>query len=255
MGSNFKTYIFTSTITLVSALLLSFSYSGLKDRVEKNIAFDIKRNIVKSSGYDISTMSKDQILDNYNANITEIILNLDNTQVNSVKWSDLILVEDKMTGLSNYINKAYKARFNKNPNDSTIDRYLPLFYHGEKKTYIIPISGKGLWSTLFGFIAIAEDGNTLRGITFYKHKETPGLGGEVDKEWFQENFIGKKIFKDNELVSVRVIKGSIDLLPSSEKDYAVDGITGATITSNGLSSFLERDLFRYEPFLRSLHVK
>ena len=115
----------------------------------------------------------------------------------------------------------------------------------------MPISGKGLWSTLFGFLALNEDKNTVKGITFYKHKETPGLGGEVDKAWFQDNFIGKKIFNSkNELVSIQVPKGAASALSKDKQIHAVDGITGATVTSKGLSNFLLRDLNRYEEFLR-----
>lgn len=249
MGSDIRTYIFTSTITLVSALLLSFSYSGLKEKVKMNVDFDVKRNIVKSAGYDISKMSKEQILDNYNNNITEIILDINNNKLDNVRWGELAIIEDKVSGLSNYIEKNNKIAFNKDSSDPSINKYLPIFYHNEKETYIIPISGKGLWSTLFGFISISDDGDTVKGITFYKHKETPGLGGEVDKKWFQENFVNKKIFKNGKLVSVKVVK------LVQEEMHEVDGITGATITSKGVSDFLMRDLLRYEIFLRGLHGK
>ena len=236
-------------LTLVSGLLLSYSYSSLKERTKENIAFDIKRNIIKSAGYNIKNMTKDGILKEYNY-IDEIILDLENNKSN-VEWDSLITVEDKKNGLSHYINKSDKIAFNKNSSDPSIDKYLPLFYHTNKKVYILPISGKGLWSTLFGFISIADDGNTVKGITFYKHKETPGLGGEVDKLYFQERFIEKKIFNNNNLVSIEVVK----VVKDSKQEHSVDGITGATITSRGLSNFLMRDLLRYEPFLRTLHVK
>ena len=108
-----------------------------------------------------------------------------------------------------------------------------------------------MWSTLFGFLALDEDKNRVKGITFYKHKETPGLGGEVDKKWFQNNFVDKKIFDANgNLVSVEVLKGTASVLPIDQQIHAVDGITGATMTSKGLSNFLLRDLNRYEKFLR-----
>ena len=117
------------------------------------------------------------------------------------------------------------------------------------KGYAIPISGKGLWSTLYGFFAIEPDGITAKGITFYAHKETPGLGGEVDKAWFQNNFIGKKFINDQgELIGIKVVKGKAD--PAS--DYEVDGISGATITSKGLESFLADDLKKYESFLKNV---
>ena len=109
--------------------------------------------------------------------------------------------------------------------------------------YSIPISGKGLWGTMFGYFSIESDGATAKGITFYAHKETPGLGGEEDKAWFQNNFIGKKFINEKgDLIGIKVVKGKAD--PSS--DYEVDGISGATITSKGLESFLVEDLKKYE---------
>ena len=258
MGSNFKTYIFMGVVTLISSLLLSYSYSSLKKLTKENIEFDIKRNIIKSVGYSITTMSKDDINANYDANITEMILDKNNKMLSGILWSDLVAVEDRKNGLTYFVNKVDKINFNMIENkdtDTSIKSYLPIFFHSDKQVFVIPISGKGLWSTLFGFISIGKDGNTVNGIAFYKHKETPGLGGEVDKKWFQNNFIGKKIFKDDRLVSVKVIKGTTDALSATEQNHAVDGITGATITSKGLSAFLLRDLARYENFLRNPHVK
>ena len=259
MENNIKTYLFMAAITLVSSLLLSYSYSALKDRTDKNIQFDIKRNIVKSAGYDTQIMDKSEIINNYDKNITEILLDQGGGRTSdSVVWKDLIGVEDRKSGITYFIKKDKKISFNSIENkemDKTIKKYLPIFFHQDKDVFVIPISGKGLWSTLFGFIAIGNDGNTVKGITFYKHKETPGLGGEVDKKWFQKNFVNKEIFRDNKLVSVEVLKGTIDVLSDDDKMYAVDGITGATITSKGLSNFLLRDLLRYEEFLRSCHGK
>ena len=245
-------------ITLISSLLLSYSYSSLKKLTNENIQFDIKRNIIKSAGYDIDTMGRDDINANYDQHITEMILDKNNNILTGVLWSDLVGVEDKKNGLTYFVNKTDKIKFNMVENkdtDTSIKSYLPIFFHNKKQVFIIPISGKGLWSTLFGFISMGNDRNTVKGITFYKHKETPGLGGEVDKKWFQNNFIDKKIFKNNELVSVKVIKGSVATLPDADKNHAVDGITGATITSKGVSNFLFRDLARYENFLRNSHVK
>ena len=258
MGSNLKTYIFMGVITLISSLLLSYSYSSLKKLTEENIEFDIKRNIIKSAGYDIGNMSKDDINGNYDANITEIILDENNNLRKDVSWNDLIGVEDKKNGLTYFVEKIDKIKFNLIENkdsETSIEKFLPVFFHSGNEVFIIPISGKGLWSTLFGFIAIGKDGNTVKGITFYKHKETPGLGGEIDKKWFQKNFINKEIFKNNNLVSIEVIKGKVAALPESKWPHSVDGITGATMTSQGLSDFLLRDLRRYENFLRNTDVK
>ena len=198
-------------ITLISSILLSYTYSALKERSDHNVRFDKQRNIIKSTGIDIQLLSEEDIINNYTQNITEIILDENCNRVEDVAWSSLMLFEDKKSGISFFINKKDKIKFNAIEDkefDKSVTKYLPLFYHSLKNVYIFPISGKGLWSTLFGFLALDSDKNTVKGITFYKHKETPGLGGEVDKEWFQRNFIGKKIFNsDDNLVSVEVLKG------------------------------------------------
>ena len=124
---------------------------------------------------------------------------------------------------------------------------MPIYISSNPSSLIIPISGKGLWSTLYGYIALEKDFNTVKGITFYQHGETPGLGGEVDKLWFQKNFIGKKIYDVNDkFVSVEVVKGKVsDIYSGNKVNHAVDGISGATITSRGVSNFIKSDLGRY----------
>jgi Na+-transporting NADH:ubiquinone oxidoreductase subunit C len=113
--------------------------------------------------------------------------------------------------------------------------------------YILPISGKGLWSTINGFLALNPDLNTIKGITFYEHGETPGLGGEIEKEWFTSQFIGKKIFDSNKkLISVEINKGKV----SEINDHEVNGVSGATLTTKGVNDFLLKDLKNYEQFLK-----
>ena len=109
-----------------------------------------------------------------------------------------------------------------------------------------------MWSTLYGYIALEKDFNTVKGITFYQHGETPGLGGEVDKLWFQENFIGKKIYDVNDkFVSIEVVKGKVsDIYSGNKANHAVDGISGATITSRGVSDFIKSDLSRYVNYFK-----
>ena len=102
---------------------------------------------------------------------------------------------------------------------------------------ILPIRGYGLWGTLYGYIALAGDFNTVEGLEFYDHKETPGLGGEVDNPTWKKKWIGKKIY-DNNNVSLEVIKGSVN----SQDDmsiYKVDGLSGATITSRGVTNMIK----------------
>jgi len=137
--------------------------------------------------------------------------------------------------------------------ESTSPIYLKI-QNEQLVSYAVPISGYGLWSTLYGFFALEADGNTVAGITFYEHGETPGLGAECEKPWFQNNFVGKQISnKDNEFVSISIAKSAVPAdTPPEKKRRMVDGISGATITSKGIETFIKKDLERYEPFSKRL---
>ena len=101
---------------------------------------------------------------------------------------------------------------------------------------ILPIRGYGLWGTLYGYISIEDDFNTVSGIEFYDHKETPGLGAEVDNPKWKAQWKGKKIYKDNK-VNLAVIKGKVEA-GDSESTYKIDGLSGATITSRGVTNMV-----------------
>jgi Na+-transporting NADH:ubiquinone oxidoreductase subunit C len=109
---------------------------------------------------------------------------------------------------------------------------------GELSLIVLPIEGKGLWSTLYGFIAIdAKDFNTIRGITFYKHGETPGLGGEVDNPLWKSKWPDRKAFGKDGKPAIRVIKGAAP--PAKEAPHKIDGLAGATITANGVTHLVQ----------------
>lgn len=114
--------------------------------------------------------------------------------------------------------------------------YLLKNQNNQLEKIILPIRGYGLWGILFGYIAIDSDFNTVRGLEFYAHKETPGLGAEVDNPKWKALWDGKKIYK-NEQIQLKVIKGKVD--PSNIlAEYQVDGLSGATLTSRGVTNMI-----------------
>ena len=116
-------------------------------------------------------------------------------------------------------------------------RYAPVYVvrDGERiETIIVPVHGYGLWSTMYGFLALAGDATTVKGITFYEDGETPGLGGEINNPRWQGRWEGKKVYDESGQERLRVIKGTPDS-GSPEAQYQVDGISGATLTANGVS--------------------
>ncbi|PCI34955.1 MAG: NADH:ubiquinone reductase (Na(+)-transporting) subunit C [Elusimicrobia bacterium] len=140
---------------------------------------------------------------------------------------------------------------------SVTDAKLDLYVRsddGQPAAYAFPIKGKGLWSTLYGFLALEPDGDTIKGISFYKHGETPGLGAEIEKEWFKNNFVGKKcIADDGSLASITLVKGKVkDVIAPLLQKHFVDGISGATVTSRGVTALLRSGLEQYAPFFKTL---
>ena len=115
---------------------------------------------------------------------------------------------------------------------------------------VLPIYGKGLWGTLWGYLAIKSDLETVQGITFFEHKETPGLGGEVDNPRWKSQWDGRKLFDENGAPASQVFKGPAP----SDNPYAVDGLSGATITSRGVTNLIRYWVSDdgYGPFLGKL---
>ncbi|MDO4573612.1 MAG: Na(+)-translocating NADH-quinone reductase subunit C [Planctomycetia bacterium] len=121
--------------------------------------------------------------------------------------------------------------------------YVALDANGKTGRIVLPIVGKGLWSILYGFLALDADANTIGSLIFYDHGETAGLGGEIENPNWQKGWVGKKAFK-GDVPAVRVVKG-----PGMD-EYSVDGISGATLTDNGVNHTVHYWLKQYQPFLK-----
>lgn len=226
-------FLFAIVICVVCSLALSLVSEGLRPQKERNVAMDIKKNILKAVGLrePLSADSTvDIILSTYDEKITEIVIDTNGETVEGKTATDTL--EDES------LHAMY------------------IYKEGQQVlAYAFPIIGKGLWSTLYGYFALEADAVTVRGITFYKHGETPGLGAEIEKDWFQENFKGKKIWdiKANELTPTKVIKGKVaDKYSGEDAQYYVDGISGATMTSKGVTEMVDRWLNAYEPFFSKI---
>lgn len=236
MHKNSYVFMFAAGVTIVCSLLLASAANLLKDRQQENIKLDMQKNILVSAGLisEDKIYTRTDILGLYDKNIASMVINKSGEKAEGKTVDQL------------------------NPKEDT--DLLPLYYSqedGELMSYILPISGKGLWSTIYGYIALEPDVNTVKGITFYQHGETPGLGAEIVQDWFRNNYIGKKIYSpEGELVSITVIKGKVEsTVPDSEKYRYVDGISGSTLTGNGLNKFLKADLIKYEPFFNTIRSK
>jgi Na+-transporting NADH:ubiquinone oxidoreductase subunit C len=232
MHSNRYTLLFVFIITVVLGTLLSFTKENLKDKQENNLRADVNKTILRSLDFleeEENPWSNEKVEEIFNNSIMALCVDLEGNKIDNVVLEEIDIERDV--------------------------KRLPVYLkvvEGELQGIALPVAGKGLWSTLFGYIALGPDLDTVLGIQFYKHGETPGLGGEVEKEWFTNNFVGKKIRNvDGEIIGIKVLKGKVDY---SKEDaiHQVDGISGATVTSNGVTVFLKDDLKRYEPYLNKI---
>jgi Na+-transporting NADH:ubiquinone oxidoreductase subunit C len=131
--------------------------------------------------------------------------------------------------------------------------YYPLFVSIKdgKTYYIIPMLGSGLWGPVWGNIALEDDFRTIIGVNFGHQGETPGLGAEISTSIFSDQFIGKTIFdEDYNFKSIKIVKGGIGTMPSSEQIHGVDAIAGGTITSNGVGDMIQDCLENYVPYIK-----
>ncbi len=232
MHTNAYTFRFAAIVTIICSILLAGAATILKPRQSDNIKLDKKTNILASVNIRPEAgqkFSRDEVFDLYEKNISEVVLNMDGEIVTDLKAEDL---DPK-----------------KQP------QLMPLYIKmrdGQADAVVIPVSGKGLWSTIYGYLALDTAYTTVIGITFYSHGETPGLGGEIEKAWFTSNFSGKKIRNEKgELVSIEIVKGKVAEKVTPEEAYHyVDGISGATLTGRGVNNFLLKNLRKYEPYFR-----
>ncbi len=247
-------FVFIGIIALSAALLLSLFSEFTRDVVKNNKELDKKKNILLARYFAEAKNPDDPVIVKlsdpeelqkiYDSEIQELLfLEQDGSLVTDAgDFSKLVWKENKKDGSMFYFFKG----------SNSDKRYLPLFkVKSEQGGFVVPISGKGLWSTIKGFIYIVpEEGSgkfSVNGISFYEHGETPGLGGEIDVYDVKARYLNKKIDIDTNKIP-RMLKA-----PSSaeeEKEYELDYISGATITSDGLNDFIESHILeRYKTIL------
>ena len=229
---------FAAIVCVTCSLLLSGTAAVLKKRQEYNIELDRKLNVLKAFGVEVVNakgkriVSADEVEAYFADHISERILDRDTGTVLEGATSNELTSDDLK----------YKTK-------------LPLYLwseDGQITKYAFPISGYGLWSTLYGYMALEGDLATIIGVTFYKHGETPGLGGEASAPWFQNQFSGKKVWGDDGLLPFEVVKGGVDARYPDGCSHCVDGISAATITSNGIQDFIREDLTYYEAYFKTI---
>lgn len=217
-------------VALVASVLVSSAAVFLKPIQEYNKALEKKKNVLIAAGLYKKGVNIDDEFKKVQPVVIDLTTGKETKNINPAKYDMKTALKDPSTTIQLAPDKDI-AKIKAIPKYSIV--YM-MKQNGKLKKIILPIYGKGLWSTMYAFIALDADLNTIKGLTFYEHGETPGLGGEIDNPKWKSLWVNKKAYKDNE-IAIKVIKGSVD---NSRKEaiYQVDGLSGATLTSVGVSN-------------------
>ncbi len=244
MHSTRYIYTFVLVMTVVVAVILAGMNTFLKEIHQKNEAIFNKRAVLKAViPAEVDAMSDEEIIAFFSKNVTQQVFNMEGKEFFPADVKDARNFKDKKGQAEDLDLKKEKKKDEK-------DRLHPLYTYVDKNgktNYITAVRGSGLWDEIWGYIALAEDKSTIVGTSFDHQGETPGLGAEIkDNPTFPTSFNGKKILdKDGNFVSINVKKGGAD----KDNPHAVDGISGATVTCDGVTEMLERGLQYYAPAL------
>ena len=233
MHSNQYTLFYAAALSIVTAVVLAVASQGLKPLQDSNIALDTRSNILRAVRLEYT--DPDKINETYETKIQELVVNT----AGEVEEEKPVQID-----LKNQINLKPE------------ERKLPLYIYADesdKKHYIIPLRGTGLWGPIWGYISLEDDFNTVYGATFDHKSETPGLGAEISEMPFQKQFEGKKIMEGDKFVSVNVWKTTFKSPLGAE--HRVDGISGGTITSDGTSEMLKNCVAPYVSYFGKIENK
>jgi Na+-transporting NADH:ubiquinone oxidoreductase subunit C len=230
------TILFATAVCIVCAIVVSSAAVSLKERQDLNAALEKQRNVLQAAGFiaagqKVDAAEVEELFKQIEMHVIDLETGEDVPDIDPRTFDQLKASKDPQQSVVAPSNSAGVKRV---PNHALV--YEVFDDSGALDMVVLPIEGYGLWSTLYGFIALESDLSTVRGITFYQHGETPGLGGEVDNPNWKKKWVGRQVFDDSGDVELTVIKGQAG--PPSEDPYEVDGLSGATITSRGVSNLV-----------------
>lgn len=241
---NSYTIIFAIVMVLVVGSLLAGVAQSLRERISENERFEKQQNILYAMGVDNNQGSGDvAFVPAYE--VAEAFETYIKTQL-VVQGTEI--TEDHDAYLIDVKQEASKAK-----SDPNYQRRLPLFV-GEKdgKTiYIIPMRGNGLWDAIWGFMAI-DDEMKVEGVFFDHAGETPGLGANIKERYFMDPFKGEELMDGNHYRGVTVAKGNNDPRNDRKDDHKVDALAGSTITGDGVTAMIKKDVAMYIPHIQKL---
>ena len=252
-SNNTKTISVALTLCLVCSVLVSAAAVGLKPMQIENAQLDRNKNILVAAGmFDPASDTNQDVAERFKDFEVEIVdLNkgtyLDDAALTTVGIADRNTYDasqaTKNKALSEDLGDNDPASIGRKPKYAKV--YVKNDDAGNPEMVVLPIQGYGLWGTIYGFLTLESDMNTIKGISFYEHKETPGLGARIEEPKWRAMWSGIHSYDENGKVATGVTKAG------NPKDNWIDGISGATLTSRGVSNMIQFWLGEqgYKPYL------
>lgn len=247
------TFIVIICFCLVCSVLVSSAVVALNPYKAAAVANDRQINILKVSGFDVQGSVADTYKKHIEAHLVDVQNGVLADEGKSAEEIDAFDFKSLSKKPESSVAIPASDDFAK---IKTISKFMPVYFskddQGNVVRVIVPFYGQALWSTVYGYVAVdPKDGNTIKGVTFYEHGETPGLGGEIENPRWQALWVDKKINDQTGAYKFRVTKH-----PDHEgagKDFDIDALSGATLTSAGVDGFSHFWLGKaYQPFLQNL---
>jgi Na+-transporting NADH:ubiquinone oxidoreductase subunit C len=246
---------FATAVCLVCSIVVSTAAVALRDRQARNKMLDRQTQVLVVAGVleEGQSASAEEIETLFEDNIDTRVVDLStgdyDDSVDAATYDQRKASKDPASSSEAPANNAGITRV---PSKALVYRRIE---DEQVQSLILPIEGKGLWSTLYGFIALKPDTTTIQGITFYEHGETPGLGGEVDNPSWKALWVGRRAYDENWQPAIEVVKGTAG--PPSDDPYRVDGLSGSTLTSRGVTNLVRFWLSEsgFDPYLERIRAQ
>ncbi len=233
------TFLFMAAVCVACALLVAMSAVGLHEKQETNARLYRQKNVLLAAGLvkPGADLPDRELLKIFDQNIEIRLVDLATGEllpkgkVDEASYDQRHARADPATSRAAPPNAAQISRL---PNHAAV--YFVKGKGGTIEQVVLPVEGVAMWGTVYGFIALDRDGNTVRGLTFYDQKETPGLGGEISNPKWQALWVGRKAYDASWEPRLTVLKGHFG--PPEQDPHRVDALSGATITSNGVARLM-----------------
>lgn len=240
-------------LCLVCSILVSAAAVGLSDIQKRNKLQERRKNILQAAGLYQAEQSIDAQFQKIEARLVDLQEDAFSQAFDPTTFDSRAAARDPQT--------SHRIPADEDPADiKTRSRYKVVYLvkdeSGTLQQLILPVHGKGLWSTMYGFLALDDDFTTVNGFAFYEHGETPGLGGEIDNPAWKSQWPGKQIYGPEGEIRIDVLKGTVDR-DAPNAGYQVDGLAGATLTARGVENLLHYWMGEdgYRPFLDKLKAQ